>query len=540
MGYTPPKVRITKPDSTVTTFRNLASYSVQEDVTPLDISDQSGGIGTASVSFAEPANATYLYRLPITLVDAAQGTTTGVTSSPTSDGHTLTLPAQSRLSALSVTRVAQPFIGTLAAAITYYLGLVNVTSAVVVDASLTSINVVLPGWKDMVWTRMRNLCSAYQIEIALVSNNVVVRPARQRIAKNRRDSNVSWALSDSKIAQTVEFFYYNNRQMTNELIYPLGGWTTGTQIINVDAGAIQELDVQLVPRSGDGGLGVSLTSVVQPTCVSSVGMYDSSASVYTVTDSAGAIVDPVAWANGGGSVQISINEDTQGINIAVTGAYNVPNAPFNIAMPLGTNDNYSSLRILGSGVAYNKTKATFSTGLSADSAPDVVSATLDTPFLSDWGHAFGAALWTLHVAQGASQSITVTSKGINRASDNGSYAYPLLSDWESHYASMTITAVDTAHSGMTLNDVEAQEYGWVSNSFANQAFGNIAGARVRHAGCWYRIRTATIAQDSINYSADWDTTLADWETQYAGLTIAQVDAKAAGLTLNNLNTKPLL
>jgi len=540
VGYTPPKIQITKPDTTVTTFRNLAGYSVQEDVTPLDISDQSGGIGTASVSLAEPVNAMYLYRLPITLVDSAQGITTGVTSSPTSDGHNLTLPAQSRLNALSVTRVAQPFVGTLAAAITYYLGLVNVTTGIVVDPSLTSISVVLPGWKDMVWTRMRNLCSAYQVEIALVSNNIVVRPARQRIAKNRRDSTVAWALGDSKMAQTIEFFYYNNQQITNQLIYPLGGWKSDTQILNVAAGVTQELDVQLVPQSGEEGLGVSLTSIVQPACVSSVGMHDSLASVYTVTDSTGAVVNPTAWNSGGGNVSITINEDTQSVHIAVTGAYNVPNGPFSIAMPYGSNDSYSSLRVLGSGVSYSKTKVTFNTGLSANIAPQVLSATIDTPFLSDWGHAFGAALWTLHVAQGEDQSITVTSKGINRTSDNGSYAYPLLSDWESHYASMTITAVDTAHSGMTLNDVEAQEYGWVSNSFANQAFGNIAGARVLHNGCWYRIRTATISQDSINYSADWDTTLADWEARYAGLTISQVDAKASGLTLNNLNTKPLL
>lgn len=540
MGYAPPKAKVTKTDGSVTTFRSLSSYSAQEDVTPFDISAQAGGIGAASVSLPEPVNALYLYRLPITLIDPVQGTTTGTTTTPSSDGHTLTLPAQSRMNALSVTRVAQPFIGTLANAVTYYLGLVSITTGIVVDTSLTSISVVFPGWKDMVWTRLRDLCSAYQVEIALVSNNIVVRPARQRVAKNRRDSTVSWALDDNKIAQTIEFFYYNNRQITNELIYPLGGWTSGTQIINVDAGAVQELDVQLSPQSGAEGLGTSLTSVVQPVCVSSVGETDTASSVYAVTDQAGTVVDPLTWTSGGGNIAVTINEDTQSIHIIVTGAYNVPNGPFNIAMPLTTNTNYSSLRILGSGVAYNKTKATFNTGLGADKASQVVSATIDTPFLSDWGHAFGAALWTLHVAQGAAQSITVTSKGINRSSDNGSYAYPLLSDWESHYASMTINAVDTAHAGMTLNDVEALEYTWVSNAFANQAFGNIAGARVKHSASWYRIRTATISQDNINYSADWDTTLSDWETHFAGKTINAVDALATGLTLNNLNVNPLV
>lgn len=540
MGYAPPKAKVTNTDGSVTTFRNLSGYSAQEDVTPLDISAQSGGIGTASVSLPEPANALYLYRLPITLIDPAQGTTTGVTTTPSGDGHTLTLPANSRMNALSVTRVAQPFIGTLAGAITYYLGLVSITTGIVVDPSLSSISVVFPGWKDMVWTRLRDLCSAYQVELALVSDNIVVRPARERVAKNRRDSTVSWALEDGKIAQTIEFFYYNNTQITDSLIYPLGGWTDKTQIINVAADAVQELDVQLSPQSGTEGLGASLTSIVQPVCVSSVGETDSTSSVYTVTDQAGTIVDPAVWTAGGGNISVTINDDTQSIHIVVTGAYSVPNGPFNIAMPVGSNNNYSSLRILGSGVSYNKTKATFSTGLGADIASQVLSATIDTPFLSDWGHAFGAALWTLHVAQGAGQSITVTSKGINRSSDNGSYAYPLLSDWESHYASMTINAVDSLHAGMTLNDVEALEYSWVSNAFANQAFGNIAGARVKHGGCWYRIRTATISQDSINYSADWDTTLSDWETHFAGKTINAVDALATGLTLNNLNVNPLV
>jgi len=538
MGNPTPKLKITNPDGTTTTFRNVAGYSVQEDVTPLDISDSSGGIGSASVTLTEPANAMFLHRRPMILIDSAQGTTAGTAANPSSDGHTLTLPAQSRLGALSVTRIAQPFVGTLAAAFTYYLGLVGLTSGISIDTSLSSINVVLPGWSDVVWTKMRDLCSAYQVEIALVSNNVVIRPIRQRVAKNRRDASVSWALNDSHIGQSFEFFYYQSKKISNTLIYPLGGWVDGTQIINVDAGATQDLDVLLHPNSGDEGLGASLTSVVQPVCVMSVGMYDSNASVYTVTDQTGAVVDPVAWVAGGGSVAVSILPDTQSIHIVATGA-NVPNGPFNIAMPYGDNQNYSSLRILGSGVSYNKVKETFSTGLGPDLAPEATSTTIDTEFLSDWGHAFASALWTLNTAQGPTQSITVQSKGINRVSDNGSYAYPLLSDWEAHFAAMTINAVDTQHAGMTLNQVEEEEYAWVSNTFANQAFGNIAGARVKHEDAWYRIQTATITPTDISYTADWDTTLSDWEDAHSGLTINQVDSRAAQLTLNNLAVAPL-
>lgn len=556
MGFAPPKLQVADPNGniygtdpygsglygggTVDTYRNLVGYTVQEDVTPLDISDSTGGVGATTVTMPEGADAMYLHRRQVTLIDSTKGTTTGILANPSSDGHTLTLPAQSRLSALSVTRVAQPFSGTLTAAFTYYLNLVGVTSGVNIDTSLSSINVVLPGWQDVVWTRVRNLCSAYQVEIALVSNNVVIRPIRQRTAKNQRDASVAWTLSDSKIAQTIEFFHYQNSPISNSLIYPLGGWTSSTQIINVDAGAIQELDVLLHPNSGDEGLGASLSSVIQPVCVSSVGMYDNNASVYAVTDQSGVIVDPVAWVSGGGDVHVTIGADTQSLHIVVTGALGIPNGPFNIAMPYGDNKNYSSLRILGSGVSYNKVKTTFSTGLSADLAPQALAATVDTPALSDWGHAFSSALWTLHAAQGANQSITVRSRAINRVSDNGSYAYPLVSDWESHFASMTINAVDTQHAGMTLNQVEAEEYAWVSNTFANQAFGNTAGARVKHDRCWYRIQTATLTESEVNYTADWDTTLADWEDHFTELTVDQIDAKAGELTLNNLAATPLL
>ena len=433
MGFTPPKVKVTNTDGTVTTFRSLATYSVDEDAIPLDISDSTGGIGTASITLREKGDAMFLHRLPVTLIDSAQGITTGVTANPSSDGTTLTLPAQSRLSALSVTRIAQPFIGTLAAAFSYYLGLVGITSGIVIDPTLSAISVAFPGWQDVVWTRTRNACSSFQVEIALVSNNVVIRPVRERTATNKRDATVSWSLNDDKIAQTIEFFHYRTKQITNSLIYPLGGWTADAQILNVDAGAVQELDVQLSPATGAEGLGASLTSVVQPVCVASVGMYDSNASVYTVTDQTGALVPPSAWITGGGSVLVSINDDTQSIHITVTGATTVPNAPFNIAMPNGTS-NFSSLRILGSGVSYNKKMTTFLTGLGADQAPNVLQSTVDTPFISDWQHAFGAALWTLQAAQGPTQTIKVSSTGINRASDNGSYAYPLLNDWEAHFA----------------------------------------------------------------------------------------------------------
>lgn len=521
--------------------RTASNFSVVEDSTPIDPSDTSGGTAQSTIEIRETDQAKYLRKKQITLEDGAQGTTVGKITGLSANGVSLSITADSRLNVLNVKRLAQPFAGTLKAAVTYYLGLCGVTTGLVIDDSLEAVDVVFPGWDAVVWDQLKKLCPIFRIEIGLVSNNVVVRPVRQRVAVNSRDADVSWSLDDSQIAQTVEIFYYQNEQRTNDVIYPLGRKIDDIQSFGgLEAGSTTTSNVSLNPSNGSEGLGVSLSAIGQPTCVDSVDEDDYSASVYTVTGKDQSVIDPDAWVAGGGNISVAIGEDTRSIDITITASVDTSNAPYSISMPVGENDSFPSLRLLGSGVFFDKKMVTLHTGNSADDAPEVVGASVDDEFISTRDQAVDSGIWTLAAATGPKQQLQVSTKGINRRSDNGSYAYPTIADFNVQYAGKTLAEFNAPYVGKTLADYNADQFALSAADFSNQAFGNIAGARVFNDGCWYRIRTATITPIGISYTAERDTTLADWNNWYAGKTLAEVNALLAGLTLGEHAVRPLL
>src|SRR5690606_2859816 len=101
----------------------------------------------------------------------------------------------------------------------------------------------------------KQLCPVYEIEIALVSDNIVVRPVRKNVAVSKRDISVSWNVSNADLARTVEVYWYNPTPITNTLVYPKGGWKREVPIYQVDAAETLEFEVPV---------DVSVTSVSQP------------------------------------------------------------------------------------------------------------------------------------------------------------------------------------------------------------------------------------------------------------------------------------
>lgn len=529
-------------------LRNVSDYSVEEDAVPISLADQSGGASqtTISVGVDKRLDGKSFHRLKAVFSEDGDGTTSGTISNPSGDGVTLSLPLTSDLNSLSVTRSIPPFSGTLTAYFQTVFAAVGITSYSI-DSSFNTVNVVFAGWDGDVKTNLWALCGVYGAEVSLVASTVTVRPVRQRTATNKRDASVQWSLSDDNLAQNVTGFWYQTTPVTNGLLYPPGGWNNTVQVLTVPAGGTQEYDLPLNPQSTDGqGFGCSVTSIVQPTCVASVGPKDNSASVYTVSGDDGLPVTPAEWAALGGSLVVTVNDDLESLHVVITGASGITDADgstiqtYSIAMASDTSDDYSSLRIIGNGVQYNKFLVTYLTGLSVDMAPNVTGAAIDTPFITDPATLDSRMAWVLNDAMGPTQTISVQARTINRTSDTGVTADPAINDFDTHYSGFTINQIDTDNAGLTLDQIGAMEATWVVATFENQLFGNLAGARVTEDGATYRISTATAQPTGVQYTATFDTTMSDLDAWMSGLTIDEWDSAYDSVTLNQQGSRPLV
>lgn len=505
---------------------NVITYSVTEDSTPVSADDSSGGYGQITISAREPDRPRYLRGQSVMLKDAAQGETSGIIRSMSGNGFKLDMQADAALSRAAVIRQAHPFIGTLGDALRYYLGLCGIITNIVVHPDLEDVPVSLLGWNANVYDQLKKLVVALGFEMSYVSENVVFRPLRGRIAVNYRDASITWGMDVTGLAQTVEAYSYKTTS-GKKLAYPIGGWNEEVTIYSVEAGQVQEIDIPI---------DASLSSVDQPVCVDKVDRHHSSSSVYSVTGNDGLPVPPAQWAAGGGKLEVTIGEDTRTLKVKITGADDPQYAPYRIAVSSGTSDYYSSLRIVGTGVFYEKELHTLPAHTDKDRAPEEIGVTIDNEFIDSPDRAHHALLWAAARYSLPRITINVTSRGINRRDDNGSYRYPTIGFIKDNYPGFTIGEMYDAL-GPTVGDWNTKLLAAVQGDFENQAFGNIAGARVRFGDCWYRIRSATINPGSITYTAEWDNTIGD--VYHHGETIGEWNARWAGMTIGEINEVPL-
>src|SRR5690606_21024222 len=136
----------------------------------------------------------------------------------------------------------------------------------------------------------------------------------------------------------------------------------------------------------------SLVSVDQPVCVLSVDRNYGASSVYTVSGNDGLIIPPAQWEADGGSLTVEINPDTKSLTVTVVGGRSEEYAPYSIAMASGTSDNYSSLRLIGTGVFQTEHTMTLPACQDADLAPDEVGKVVENEFFASQDQLYHALL----------------------------------------------------------------------------------------------------------------------------------------------------
>lgn len=448
------------------------------------------------------------------------------------ESATVQLSGVSRLGSLNVYGIqAQPFVGTLRAAFEYYLELAGLTTDLFVDDSIGSRAVVFPGWSGELWYYLKLMAAAQDCDVSLVSGVVLLRPIRARIATQNRDTSRSISSGSTTLAQSVEVYQYNNRPITNQLVYPPGGWVPEVEVLSVNAGETTEYTLDL---------SASVSSIQAPVMQTNVGKNYVASSVYTIVADDGLAVDPTMWANSGGSLSVRISEDTTHLIVTLKGATGIPTtsgtAAQNFSVALGsdtTGNRYSTLRIVGTGVAFTKVKKRVRTGIPASKTATDVGVTIDNPFISTVDDLYRAGTRAAKLYAGADMSMSGNVIAINRRGDSGVATYGTYDqvqtalhaelgavasydDVQAHYASLSL---------VTYEDVRLYWQDQFRDDDVDQVFGNVQGARIydRRTRRWYRIREASLTPGGISISsADDDLTIADIEELYSDLAYGDV------------------
>lgn len=516
---------------------NIEQYSSIEEATPLYPHDSAGSVGSLSFSVREAADSRYLIRSKIRLSDMSNGTTEARVVGLNASEQVLSVEAQTSLQHLVGWVEPGPYTGTLGG---YITDLIQDTGIVPnIELSISAVPLDIQAWQGDRWEFLKQLGAVYQFDISWVSNEMVVRTKRSRTATETNLAASSWSVASNQQARSVTVTYSNDVYYAETLVWPYGGWTMETEVHQVDVGEVKEYVLETP---------VSLMSIKQPTCVLFVDAeYSGPNSVYAVAGNDGLPIPPALWNNTGGKVTLKLDpEDPRSIIMTIKGPELTHLAPFSLSVNSGGSEAYSALRIVGEGVASEPLSIEVFTGAVEGELNSAEGQSFESPAVRTYEQALQAGLGLAAASVGNVVTISGETRAINRPNDKGIFASEQFSFYNTYIGETTTYASFNAAEGTTTFDqlydkvMLASSAAADDGSFQNQAFGNSAGARVLRPEANYRIVSATITQNGVQYTAVEDTLVSDFNERYDSMTFADFNAAAAGLTFNDYNLTPLL
>lgn len=373
-------------------------FQLSEDSQPLNPADSAGGVGDYSVTIKKPElgstifseyGTRYLYgkRSRLTtehgvvhgrIVDASEQSKTSIQ-----------VENQTEMGALNVQDVtAPPFTGTLGELITEYFALIAESAPeFTVDESLASLPITAPGWTGELWFHLKQLCQAYDMQLSFKQEGGVhFGPT----PNGEVDVTDMVALDESgdpqRLAQFVEVVKYTTQRRTDTLIYPPDGWDDGVEVITVGPGETVVHTLEL---------DTTVESFVEPTPTTYVKKDAVDASVYTIVDENGHTVPTSGFKANGGSISFKLSDDRKSITVRMTAPASYLRADgrtritsYSLGSRFGdAGTQYSTLRIIGTGVHTSSEVLRIATGLGSGVTGTEVGATVDNPFVTSWGQA---------------------------------------------------------------------------------------------------------------------------------------------------------
>ena len=526
---------------------NVGQYSYTEASTPIIPGDDSGGVGEFSVEVREfPRRTELLYKDRVLLRDDFYGEVTGFVSGVSSNDGVANVSGLSRLGSLNTDDVLPAGEGKLGDLLLDVFARANIVGDVEIESDIFDKHIVFPGFTGNLWIYLKNICTAYQLEVSLVVNTVYVRGLRKRELVTDNVSSESWSIEDIQLAQNVEVNYYNYEYFEDFLAYPKGGWNPDVPVYQVEANETVEFDIEV---------DAYLLDIEQPQVEGFVGLFDED-SVYSVSANDGLSISPQLWRDRGGDLKVSLAENGTIIRVVITGP-NLPSlSPFIIGASDGANQ-YSTLRIRGKGVAFEEKTVTVPTGLTDAETSNQVGQTIDNPLISTFEEAYEAGVRARGLYALPKRSYSITGRQLFNPAQSeiplfktfaeldaaliGLGPYLTLDDPElgkldiNQLAGVyTFFEWDQQFDGFSFDDLD-----FFNTFLLSQSFGSLSGSRVRFREAFLRVREAQTTPEQVSVSADFDTLVSDFNNENIGRTFEDFRIAFHELTFNDFAMIPL-
>lgn len=320
-------------------------------------------------------------------------------------------------------------------------------------------NVVFQAWSADVWTQLKQLCTAYNVEISVVNNIITIRDVGTRtlVLDNVIGGSAKLSINSQSSAQVQNVKWYATSSGANVVFYD-ASTATDANVISIDAGqtSVTNLSTTNTP--------IILNNPVVSDTTGTPG-------TYRVMDSSNPPLNVPAslWTAAGGLVSAAIDPTTLGqINVTVTAPVAITGyiGPFLLQSYPGVPD----LSITGSGVISIANTLTLQTGADATKSETVNAPDVDNIFLNTLTQAYDRGIWASALAAGPTITLSINIP-TNLISSFGLTNGSLVSFKESIYritsaqvgnASISVTAIrhvrvsdiDTLYSGKTVGQVD--------------------------------------------------------------------------------------
>jgi hypothetical protein len=511
---------------------NVIEYSYSEEATPVIPGDSSGGIGSISFSTLDDAATSMLmYGDTAHLFDSHNGSITGKIESVNGSDGVASFSGVSDLVRLNILGDVPFMDSTLGIVVETIFATAGILAGFDIDDTLASIPVISPEYSGDLWVFLKELCTAYEFEITLIDDVITVRPLRQNTINLFDTISDSWSVSGANQAQTVEVNYYNYASVTNELVYPKGGWTKDVQVYQVDAAQTLTIDLKL---------DYYLSSVTQPVLQDTVGRYDTG-SVYCVAGNDGLPITAAEWSAYGGSLNVAIDpDDSSLLHVTIVGANLTDIGPFRIAVSAGPSDYYSSLRITGTGLAFDKQTISVPTGLTADETSSKVGITIDNKFISTKAQAYDAGKRAILQYGMPKVGYSFSAPNIGDfLTAPGTILYTHFFEYDEQVGTELFSQVDSSIGTWDFTKFDDHLSTSIVDGVTYQMFGNVNGSRIKYRDSWYRVRSANITPTTVDASADWDNLFDDFNTVNTDNTFTTFNGTFDQLTFTDFHLVPM-
>jgi hypothetical protein len=487
---------------------NLGAYRVTEDATPRIPGDSSGGVGSISADMIADKGTILFSGNIVELNDTSISPIRGIVRDISISNGEATITADTLMAKLTVSRTATAFHGTLVEAITYYLGLAGITSGFSVATAIRNRYVVYPGFYNNIWTFLKQMASVEKFEIASVNDIIVFREMHQFTAQANAGKQ-ELSISTSNVALTAGVYCYNTAWVESEKVWPLnlnespfqvGSGETIVHVLKSDVSLESILPAQVTT---DSDLADYLSVVTNynefhknnPNFIPMKPDH----SYYMIHDG-DHVINPFEWAGLGGYMNLEIDpEDSTQIIMTLRGAVNPTVGTWHIASAVFDGEDSftfnNGLHVYGTGVRTRKELITVQTGADPAYVLEDSAPTIDNICIATKSQAYTAAAQVAASVAGPAMDYSSTAGRIKVAGSDGVYANP--------------------------------------------KFGEIAGTRIQYGDTIFRISTVSATALGLDYSAERDTMIEDFNKVWAGASFDNFNNEWAGKTFDEFSVEPL-